>query len=236
MGDGQFGHGSGSKFPRVAKRQAAGTQWRQSLQVSPAYLDLIRSIILLVFRNRKQFLVQRRVTVDSLKMLAAKSVAARVKSKESLKKLEVPRALIKNLLVARENSWKTKDVIKVIDKKNLFHLKLFCLKDFRNFYFHDQPPEKIREMLQQIPEVVFYHVNKNQQVVRSEGKFEENHLGPLFRVEHIIANLPQMKNAFGCTKYEELEEYQEYEEPINESAESDVLTEGDVTAHIWRPW
>ena len=175
-------------------------------------------------------------------MLAAESVAARVKSKESLKKLEVPRALIKNLLVARENAWKTKDVIKFIDKKNLVQLKLFCLKDFRNFYFHDQPLEKIREMLQQIPEVVFYHVNRNQQVVRSIGRFEESHLGPLFRVEHIIANLPRMKNAFGCPEYEEHEEYQECEEPITAGAESNVLTEGDVPggsdvpADIWRPW
>ena len=41
----------------------------------------------------------------SLKVLAARSVAARVTSEESLKKLEVPASLLRDLLVAHRDSW-----------------------------------------------------------------------------------------------------------------------------------
>ena len=41
----------------------------------------------------------------SLKVLAARSVAARVTSEESLDKLEVPASLLRDLLVAHRDSW-----------------------------------------------------------------------------------------------------------------------------------
>ena len=41
----------------------------------------------------------------SLKVLAARSVAARVTSEESLDKLEVPAILVRDLLVAHRDSW-----------------------------------------------------------------------------------------------------------------------------------
>ena len=47
--------------------------------------------------------------MESLKTLAARSVAARVTSEESLKKLEVPGGLIRDLLVAHGDPWKRED-------------------------------------------------------------------------------------------------------------------------------
>ena len=43
--------------------------------------------------------------MDCLKVLAARSVASRVTSEESLKKLEVPASLLKDLLLAHRDSW-----------------------------------------------------------------------------------------------------------------------------------
>ena len=49
----------------------------------------------------------------SLKVLAARSVAARVTSEESLEKLEVPASLLRDLLVAHRDSWLSeRDVVK----------------------------------------------------------------------------------------------------------------------------
>ena len=44
--------------------------------------------------------------MESLKALAARSVAARVTSKECLQRLEVPKSLFGDLLLAHEDSWR----------------------------------------------------------------------------------------------------------------------------------
>ena len=44
--------------------------------------------------------------MDSLRALAARSVAARVTSEESLTELELPRSLFRDLKVAHEDLWK----------------------------------------------------------------------------------------------------------------------------------
>ena len=56
--------------------------------------------------------------MESLKALAARSVSARVTSEESLLKLEVPRTVIGDLLVAHENSWKRKEFLQPNKKEN----------------------------------------------------------------------------------------------------------------------
>ena len=44
--------------------------------------------------------------MESLKALAARSVAARITSKECLQRLEVPKSLFGDLLLAHEDSWR----------------------------------------------------------------------------------------------------------------------------------
>ena len=63
------------------------------------------------------FHVKRKTKIETLKTLGARSVAARVTSEKSMINLEVPRTLIKDLVSAHEDSWKTRDVKYV--KKNL---------------------------------------------------------------------------------------------------------------------
>ena len=60
------------------------------------------------------FNVDKRTTTESLKSLAAISVATRVTSEESLKKLEIPAILMRDLLVAHEDPWKRKEASKVL--------------------------------------------------------------------------------------------------------------------------
>ena len=58
--------------------------------------------------------MDKRTTTESLKSLAAISVATRVTSEESLKKLDVPKSLMRDLLVAHEDPWKRKEASKVL--------------------------------------------------------------------------------------------------------------------------
>ena len=58
------------------------------------------------------FNVDKRTTTESLKSLAAISVATRVTSEESLKKLEIPASLMRDLLEAHEDPWKGQEASK----------------------------------------------------------------------------------------------------------------------------
>ena len=49
--------------------------------------------------------------MESLKVLAARTVAARVSSEESLNNLEVPKSLLGDLLVAYQDHWSRRKVI-----------------------------------------------------------------------------------------------------------------------------
>ena len=64
-----------------------------------------------IFRSTVDFNVLRRSSMESLKVLAARSVVTRVTSEESLKKLEVPRSLLGDILVAQQDSWSRRKVI-----------------------------------------------------------------------------------------------------------------------------
>ena len=62
------------------------------------------------FRAEAYFDVIRRSSMESLKVLAARTVAARVTSEESLNKLEVPKSLLGDLLVAHQDPWSWRNV------------------------------------------------------------------------------------------------------------------------------
>ena len=73
---------------------------------------MIGLIIGFVFRSKAYFHAKKISTMESLKVLSARSVAARVTSKMSLKRLEVPQSLLGDLLVAHKDSWRKLSITK----------------------------------------------------------------------------------------------------------------------------
>ena len=70
-----------------------------------------------MWSSEVNFHVKRKTRMETLKTLGARSVAARVTSEKSMINLEVPRTLIKDLVSANRDSWKTRNLKHV--KKNL---------------------------------------------------------------------------------------------------------------------
>ena len=148
-----------------------------------------RVFIYLVFRSKLRFHIQRRRTMESLKTLAARSVAARVTSEESLTKLELPRSLIRDLVVAHEDPWKTRherplsyDGLPWLTHKNNHVIDVITLTNVNKFFFPDLPLDKIREVLQD---------NFNIAILMShEGV-------PFIYLKDVMAVLPKMKVILG---------------------------------------
>ena len=69
-------------------------------------IPILIRLIGFVFRSKAYFHVKKRSTMESLKVISARSVAARVTLKKSFEKLEVPRSLLGELLVAHEDPWR----------------------------------------------------------------------------------------------------------------------------------
>ena len=124
------------------------------------------------------FQIQKRRSLESLKALAARSVAARVTSEESLTMLELPRSLIKDLVTAHEDPWKTLHGRPVSNKE----ANLLSLYNFWKFFFPDLPILMILEVLKEKLDVTFYQWGSDQEEVLAIYLKDVMHL------------LPQMKN------------------------------------------
>ena len=111
------------------------------------------------------FTIERRarqdIPLDSLKALAAHSIAARVTSEESLTKLELPRSLFQDLKVAHKDLWK-RDVdlaLQWVTHMDNFEMNALTLTDFAKFFFPDLPLQRIREVLRDNFPYAFHETN-----------------------------------------------------------------------------
>ena len=124
------------------------------------------------------FQIQKRRSMESLKALAARSVAARVTSKESLALLELPRSLVRDLVAAHKDPWKTLHGRPVSNQES----NVLSLSNFWKFFFSDLPIEMILEVLKENFHVPFYQWGYDQEEV----------LG--IYLKDVMNLLPQMKN------------------------------------------
>ena len=166
--------------------------------------DILKSVINIllgifiysIFRSTLLFHFQRRRAMESLKALTARSVATRVTSEESLTMLELPRSLIRDLVVAHEEKKRDVDrALQWVTQINTLEMNALTLTDFGKFFFPELPLEKIKEVLQKNFPVSFYERNLCPQAPcfyhTLRGCKEKV---SLVFLKDIMALMPQMKN------------------------------------------
>ena len=141
--------------------------------------------------------------LDSLKTLSARSVATRVTSEDSLTKLELPKSLFRDLVVAHEDLWKKRDVdlaLQWVTHISDQEMNALTLTDFAKFFFSDIPLERIKEVLQENFPYAFHETN-----LCSEALCLYHSTGAcglkvsLVFLNNVKALLPKMKNIL-CDK------------------------------------
>ena len=121
---------------------------------------------MLVSRTSLLFTIEKRIPMDtkldSLKALSARSVATRVTSEDSLTKLELPKSLFSDLVVAHKDLWKNRDIdlaLQWVTHLNDQEMNALTMEDFAKFFFPDLPLKRIKQVLQENFPYAFHETN-----------------------------------------------------------------------------
>ena len=143
-------------------------------------MNTILTLCLYDLGSTLHFRISRRRTLSSLKALAARSSAARVTSEESLHNLELPRSLLRDLMDAHQDPWKT------LHESPLGSDEISCLKvsSFGKLYFPDLPIEMVEKVLKEDFHLMFSDMlGEYEEVIRNN-----------IDIKDFIALLPKIKN------------------------------------------